>query len=222
PDVVEFVLQRALDDRKKWNEARRAELRRKQLAEAKAVSQDNDDDQSEDETDSSSEEDSTDDDRDDPENWGWWKELTPLQKKNHMEKMDRFEKELKELTARRAFEAIDWVPSKFEDCQNCKERFDYAWNDYDSCAYHPGSLEPDYDNWWPKKWNRNNHRGTIHRLEPTIYDALEKDRDRHGDSFKWTCCRKDEYNEPDGCKMGKHIGPNDDPNSAQQKRRKRW
>lgn len=44
-DVVKFVLQRALDDRNRWNKIKRRELERQESGEEKDLPQNNDDDQ---------------------------------------------------------------------------------------------------------------------------------------------------------------------------------
>ncbi|KAI4254045.1 MAG: hypothetical protein L6R42_007342, partial [Xanthoria sp. 1 TBL-2021] len=93
-DVVKFILQRALDDRKRWNPIKRRELERQELEEEKDLPQVKDDDQNHGETDNSSQEVSTDDDQDDCER------MNRLQGKPYINAENRLRKDMVEAVCR--------------------------------------------------------------------------------------------------------------------------
>lgn len=82
-----------------------------------------------------------------------------------------------------------------------------------------GTLEPDYEGWWPEKWDREDEEVDFDIIESMFQSALEQDRDDYVEYFKWDCCQKNGCD--DGCEMGRHVGPGDDPERAKSKRRRR-
>lgn len=133
----------------------------------------------------------------------------------------KLEKDRLEFAFCESMRAIESIPARYEKCQNCKEDFDVNWNDYESCTWHPGTLDPDYDGFWPKKWDREDEECEcdFEFIDMLIRAALGSDnKDEHIEAFKWDCCQKNGVDE--GCETGKHVAPRDDANSAKHKRRK--
>lgn len=81
---------------------------------------------------------------------------------------------------------------RFAKCDHCGQEYDALDNDEESCEWHEGELECDYDHaaWglWDTEW------GPI---------DSEENQEAFPERFKWSCCGED--GTIDGCKYGKHV-----------------
>jgi len=80
----------------------------------------------------------------------------------------------------------------YAQCENCHERFDIKDNKEESCVYHPGEREADYESEHWIEWEEERD-GKI--------SSLVDDPD-HAEGFIWSCCEGagDEL----GCVEGVH------------------
>ncbi|KAL8952123.1 MAG: hypothetical protein Q9222_001935 [Ikaeria aurantiellina] len=82
------------------------------------------------------------------------------------------------------------------------------------------NLEPDYgDTWWPEEWDRGHENCDMGLIEAMFRDALKYKRGNYLEFFKWGRCQANGLNE--GRNLGRHVGPDEDPNNASNKRRRR-
>ncbi|KAH0283665.1 hypothetical protein KCU62_g8875, partial [Aureobasidium sp. EXF-3399] len=80
---------------------------------------------------------------------------------------------------------------RYAMCEHCKEEFDVLENDEESCQYHDGELEVDWDSDTWVDWDQRCH-GTI---DNDLFDE-------YPGGFKWDCCN--EAGNEEGCVNGPH------------------